>query len=240
MKVVFLEDVEGTAAAGDVREVANGYARNFLLPRGIAVAPTEPNLQKARSLMQKETRRQEKLDSEAAVYIEKLENYVVTFEARVGETGQLFGSVTSRDIAARIQETTDIEVNQKMILLGEPIRQISTQSVTIRFTRNTSIVITVNVEPDEVSRPIVERLRVEAEAAELEAKQVEAEAQELMSRQAAVKAEEEAAKQAAEEASELAAKQEEAEAAELAAKQAEAEAAVITTKNNEDESEENT
>ena len=222
MKVVFLEDVEGTAVAGDVREVSNGYARNFLLPRGIAVAPTEPNMQKARSHMQKEARRQEKLDSEAAVYIERLENYVVTFEVRVGETGQLFGSVTSRDIAARIQETTGIEVNQRMVLLGEPIRQISTQSVTIRFTRNTSIVITVDVEPDEVSRPIVERLRAEAEAAELEAKQVEAEAEELVSRQAAVKAEEEAAKQAAEE----------------AAKQAAAEATEITTKNNEDESEE--
>ena len=214
MKVVFLEDIEGTAVVGDVREVANGYARNFLLPRGIAVVPTEPNLQKARSLMQKENRRQEKLDSEAAVYIERLENYVVTFEVRVGETGQLFGSVTSRDIAARIEEATGIEVNQRMVLLGEPIRQISTQSVTIRFTRNTSIVITVDVEPDEVSRPIVERLRAEAEAAELEARQVEAEAEELASKQAAVKAEEEAAKQAAEEATEMTSKNNEDEAEE--------------------------
>lgn len=214
MKVVFLEDIEGTAVVGDVREVANGYARNFLLPRGIAVVPTEPNLQKARSLMQKETRRQEKLDSEAVVYIERLENYVVTFEVRVGETGQLFGSVTSRDIAARIEEATGIEVNQRMVLLGEPIRQISTQSVTIRFTRNTSIVITVDVEPDEVSRPIVERLRAEAEAAELEARQVEAEAEELASKQAAVKAEEEAAKQAAEEATEMTSKNNEDEAEE--------------------------
>ena len=214
MKVVFLEDIEGTAVVGDVREVANGYARNFLLPRGIAVVPTEPNLQKARSLMQKENRRQEKLDSEAVVYIERLENYVVTFEVRVGETGQLFGSVTSRDIAARIEEATGIEVNQRMVLLGEPIRQISTQSVTIRFTRNTSIVITVDVEPDEVSRPIVERLRAEAEAAELEARQVEAEAEELASKQAAVKAEEEAAKQAAEEATEMTSKNNEDEAEE--------------------------
>ena len=214
MKVVFLEDIEGTAVIGDVREVANGYARNFLLPRGIAVAPTEPNLQKARSMMQKETRRQEKIDIEAAVYIERLENYVGTFEVRVGETGQLFGSVTSRDIAARIQEVTGIEVNQRMVLLGEPIRQIGTQFVTIRFTRNTSIEITVDVEPDEVSRPIVERLRAESEAAELEAKQAEAEADEIVSRQAAVKAEEDAVKQA------------------------EAEAAKVTTENNKDESEE--
>lgn len=197
MKVVFLEDVEGTAVVGEVREVANGYARNFLLPRGIAVVPTEPNLQRARSLAEKEARRQEQLDIEAAVFIDRLSNYVVTFEVRVGETGQLFGSVTSRDIATRIQEATDIEVSQRMVLLSEPIREIVTKPVTIRFTRNTSIDITVDVQPDEESRPIVERLRAEAEAEEAAVKRAEAEAQEIASKQAADAAEQAAAEQAA-------------------------------------------
>ena len=197
MKVVFLEDVEGTAVVGEVREVANGYARNFLLPRGIAVAPTEPNLQRARSLAEKEARRQEQLDIEAATFIDRLANYVVTFEVRIGETGQLFGSVTSRDIATRIQEATDIEVSQRMVLLSEPIREIVTKPVTIRFTRNTSIDITVDVQPDEESRPIVERLRAEAEAEEAAVKRAEAEAQEIASKQAADAAEQAAAEQAA-------------------------------------------
>ena len=200
MKVVFLEDVEGTAVVGEVREVANGYARNFLLPRGIAVAPTEPNLQRARSLAQKEARRQEQLDIEAATFIDRLANYVVTFEVRIGETGQLFGSVTSRDVAARIQEATDIEVSQRMVLLGEPIREIVTKPVTIRFTRNTSVDITVDVQPDEESRPIVERLRAEAEAEAAAAERAEAEAQEIASKQAADAAEQAAAEQASAEA----------------------------------------
>ena len=200
MKVVFLEDVEGTAVVGEVREVANGYARNFLLPRGIAVAPTEPNLQRARSLAEKEARRQEQLDIEAATFIDRLANYVVTFEVRIGETGQLFGSVTSRDVAARIQEATDIEVSQRMVLLGEPIREIVTKPVTIRFTRNTSVDITVDVQPDEESRPIVERLRAEAEAEAAEAERAEAEAQEIASKQAADAAEQAAAAQASAEA----------------------------------------
>ena len=200
MKVVFLEDVEGTAVVGEVREVANGYARNFLLPRGIAVAPTEPNLQRARSLAEKEARRQEQLDIEAATFIDRLANYVVTFEVRIGETGQLFGSVTSRDVAARIQEATDIEVSQRMVLLGEPIREIVTKPVTIRFTRNTSVDITVDVQPDEESRPIVERLRAEAEAEAAEAERAEAEAQEIASKQAADAAEQAAAEQASAEA----------------------------------------
>ena len=200
MKVVFLEDVEGTAVVGEVREVANGYARNFLLPRGIAVAPTEPNLQRARSLAEKEARRQEQLDIEAATFIARLANYVVTFEVRIGETGQLFGSVTSRDVAARIQEATDIEVSQRMVLLGEPIREIVTKPVTIRFTRNTSVDITVDVQPDEESRPIVERLRAEAEAEAAAAERAEAEAQEIASKQAADAAEQAAAEQASAEA----------------------------------------
>ena len=200
MKVVFLEDVEGTAVVGEVREVANGYARNFLLPRGIAVAPTEPNLQRARSLAEKEARRQEQLVIEAATFIDRLANYVVTFEVRIGETGQLFGSVTSRDVAARIQEATDIEVSQRMVLLGEPIREIVTKPVTIRFTRNTSVDITVDVQPDEESRPIVERLRAEAEAEAAAAERAEAEAQEIASKQAADAAEQAAAEQASAEA----------------------------------------
>ncbi len=200
MKVVFLEDVEGTAVVGEVREVANGYARNFLLPRGIAVAPTEPNLQRARSLAEKEARRQEQLDIEAATFIDRLANYVVTFEVRIGETGQLFGSVTSRDVAARIQEATDIEVSQRMVLLGEPIREIVTKPVTIRFTRNTSVDITVDVQPVEESRPIVERLRAEAEAEAAAAERAEAEAQEIASKQAADAAEQAAAEQASAEA----------------------------------------
>ena len=200
MKVVFLEDVEGTAVVCEVREVANGYARNFLLPRGIAVAPTEPNLQRARSLAEKEASRQEQVDIEAATFIDRLANYVVTFEVRIGETGQLFGSVTSRDVASRIQEATDIEVSQRMVLLGEPIREIVTKPVTIRFTRNTSVDITVDVQPDEESRPIVERLRAEAEAEAAEAERAEAEAQEIASKQAADAAEQAAAEQASAEA----------------------------------------
>lgn len=196
MKVVFLEDVEGTAVVGEVREVANGYARNFLLPRGFAVVPTEPNLQRARSLAEKEARHQEQLDIEASVFIDRLSNYVVTFEVRVGETGQLFGSVTSRDIAARVQEATDIEVSQRMVLLSEPIREIVTKPVTIRFTRNTSVDITVDVQPDEESRPIVERLRAEAEAEEAAAKRAEVKAQEMASKNAAAAAEQAAAEQA--------------------------------------------
>ena len=159
MKVVFFEDVEGTAQVGEVKVVKNGFARNFLLPRGLAGPATAPNLQRAGSLAEKEARRQARLDGEAEVHRQRLEGYSVTFEARVGETGRLYGSVTSRDIARRIEETAGVEVDARVILLPEPIRELGERDVVIRFTRNVSAAITVVVEPDEDSKPIVEQLR---------------------------------------------------------------------------------
>ena len=170
MKVVFFEDVEGTALVGEVKTVKNGFARNFLLPRGIAGPATPPNLQRANSLAEKEARRQAKLDGEAEVHRERLDGYTVTFEARVGETGRLYGSVTSRDIAGKLLEATGIEVDSRVVLLAEPIRDLTEQNVTIRFTRNVSAQVKVVVEPDEDSKEIVEQLRAkEAEEAAAEA-----------------------------------------------------------------------
>ncbi len=170
MKVVFFEDVEGTALVGEVKTVKNGFARNFLLPRGIAGPATPPNLQRANSLAEKEARRQAKLDGEAEVHRERLDGYTVTFEARVGETGRLYGSVTSRDIAGKLLEATGIEVDSRVVLLPEPIRDLTEQNVTIRFTRNVSAQVKVVVEPDEDSKEIVEQLRAkEAEEAAAEA-----------------------------------------------------------------------
>jgi len=168
MKVVFFEDVEGTAQVGDVKDVKNGFARNFLLPRGIAGPTTPPNLQRANSLAQKEARRQERLDSDARSVASRLEGYTVTIEARVGETGRLFGSVTNRDVASRIHDTLGIDVEPHIILLPEPIRELGARPVSVKFTRNVSVDVNVDVVPDEESRPAVEKLLAERAAREAE------------------------------------------------------------------------
>ena len=201
MKVVFFEDVEGTALVGDVKVVKNGFARNFLLPRGIAGPATPPNLQRANSLAEKEARRQAKLDSEAEVQRERLDGYTVSFEARVGETGRLYGSVTSRDIAAKLLEATGIEVDSRVVLLPEPIRELGEQNVTIRFTRNVSAEIKVVVEPDEDSKEVVEQLLAkEAEEAAAAAAAAEAAAAAAAEAEEAAAAEAEGAAEASTEA----------------------------------------
>lgn len=165
MKVVFFEDVEGTAQVGDVKDVKNGFARNFLLPRSLAAPATRDNVQRASGLAQKEARRHEKLDAEARTRVERLRNYAVTIEARVGETGRLFGSVTNRDIAEKLNSATDLAIDPHIVLLPEPIRELGSRTVVVKFTRNVSAEVTVNVVPDESSKPAVEKFLAEQEAA---------------------------------------------------------------------------
>jgi len=171
MKVVFFEDVEGTAQVGDVKDVKNGFARNFLLPRGLAGPTTKDNLSHAQALGQKEARRQEKLDQEAGKYVDRLEGYTITLEARVGESGRLFGAITNRDIAEKLTASSGVNVDPHIVLLPEPIRELGPRPVTVKFTRNVSVEVNVEVVPDEESKPIVERLEAQrALEAEAEAK----------------------------------------------------------------------
>jgi len=202
MKVVFFEDVEGTAQVGEIKDVKNGFARNFLLPRGLAGSTSKDNLQRANSLAQKEARRQEKLDAEARGVSGKLDGYTITIEARVGETGHLFGSVTNRDIAEQLTAKAGVAVDSKIVLLPEPIREIGSRQVTVKFTRNVSSEITVEVVPDEASKPVVEKLLAERAA--------QAEADAKAAAEAKARAEAKAAEEAA--AAEAEASGEEAEA----------------------------
>jgi large subunit ribosomal protein L9 len=206
MKVVFFEDVEGTAQVGEVKEVKNGFARNFLLPRGAAGPANKVNLQHANSLAQKEARRQEKLDAEARTITGGVEGRTVTLEARVGETGRLFGSITNRDIADKLNADTGLSIDAHTILLPEPIRDLGQRTVAIKFTRNVSVDITVDVVPDEESKPVVEKLLAERAAAEeAEAKAAaEAEYRAQAEKSAAEAAAEAAAEQAASESAESA------------------------------------
>lgn len=166
MKVVFFEDVEGTADVGDVKDVKNGFARNYLLPRGIAAPATKNNLFRAKSVAEREARHQAKLDEDWSPIAERIEGHVVTVEARVGETGRLFGSVTNRDIAEKLTEAMGQEIDSRAVLLAEPLRDLGSHPVTVRLTRNLRKEITVEVTPDEASQAIVARLEAEREAQE--------------------------------------------------------------------------
>ncbi len=168
MKVVFLEEVEGTARVGEVKNVANGFARNYLLPRNLAAPATQHYITVAQARAEKEARRQIRLDGEAQQYlVPKLEGKAVTIEVRVGEQGKLFGSVTARDIAEALQQATGIELEHRQVDLREPIRELGAHEVTVKLTRNVHTQLMVNVAPLG-GLPLAEEAAAEVKAAEEE------------------------------------------------------------------------
>ena len=152
MKVVFLETVEGSGTRGEVKTVAAGYARNFLLPRGLAAPATPTLLMRAESLAQEEEERQRLLDEQAQELVGKLEGQRLVIPVRVGEQGRLYGSVTNGDIAEKAGEILGEEVDRRRILLPEAIRQVGVYTVPIRLSRNVTVeqeVVVVDVEAPE-------------------------------------------------------------------------------------------
>lgn len=148
MKVVFLKDVEGTARTGDVKEVADGYARNFLLPRSLALPATKDAIQRATAETKRAERAQEKADAEARAVLEKLRGQPLVLTARVGEQGRLYGSITNADIAEAAKSAAGQAIDRHTIELAEPIKELGEHTVRVRLTRNVSGEVAVRVEAE--------------------------------------------------------------------------------------------
>ena len=146
MKVLFLDDIPQVADAGQIKEVAAGYARNFLLPRGLAVAATPGREQELEQQRQASTRRKAKVAVEAQALAELLEGQRITVRARVGESGRLYGSVTAADISAEIEKVTGVPVDRRKIELENPLRTQGDHPVTVRLAHDAVATITVAVE----------------------------------------------------------------------------------------------
>ncbi len=146
MKVVFLESVEGTALVGEVKEVKNGFARNYLLPRGLAAPAVEPHLQRAEARARREAKQQETFDRDASAVAERLDGARISFTARVGEQGKLYGSVTSVHIAEEVAKLLEQEeFDHRKVLLSEAIKEVGVQPVRLRLTRNVEATVEVEV-----------------------------------------------------------------------------------------------
>jgi large subunit ribosomal protein L9 len=161
VKVVFLETVEGSGSMGEVRNVANGYARNFLLPRGLAAPATPQVLQRAAQLAALEEQRQLSQDEQARGLVGTLESHPLVMAVRVGEQGRLYGSVTNADIAEKAGEILGESLDRRRILLPEVIRSVGVYTVPIRLSRNVSgdaTVVVVDAEAPEGVEAAVQAL----------------------------------------------------------------------------------
>ena len=201
MKVILMKELKGKGGEGDVVEVAQGFAENYLFPKGIAIEATKGNLkqleQRMHNIQKREATRLDNADGVKNALNEK-EVVIVT---KVGEEGQLFGSVTATMIAEAIQEQLGIEVDRKRIDIAKPIKTAGEHTVSVSIYREIKAEVKVNVKSEEMvaaEAAAAEAAKAEAEAAAAEAEAVEEAVEETAEEAAEVV--EEAAVEAVEEA----------------------------------------
>ncbi|GIW08532.1 MAG: 50S ribosomal protein L9 [Dehalococcoidia bacterium] len=136
MKVLFLKEVENVAQPGDVKDVANGFARNYLLPKGLAVAANSAMLKQHEAAIEQEKKRLAKESEQLRALAGRLGETVVTITARAGSEGRLYGSITAADIAEALKTQQGIEIDRRLVHLEEPIRRVGEHEVTIRLRRD--------------------------------------------------------------------------------------------------------
>jgi large subunit ribosomal protein L9 len=169
VKVLFLETVEGSGSRGEVKTVANGYARNFLLPRGFAAPATPSVLKRVETLVAEEEERQRTLDERAHQLVGKLAGNPLVFAVRVGEQGRLYGSVTNADVAEKAGEILGEELDRRRVLLPEVLRQVGVYSVGLRLSRSVTTevqVVVVDVDAPQGVEAAVQELLAPPAAAE--------------------------------------------------------------------------
>jgi len=148
MEIILREDVEKLGTRGEVVKVAAGYARNFLLPKKLAVAATDSNRQIVEQERQAHLRKEAKLVGEAQELAKLMGSVSVTIARKAGENDQLFGSVTAADISDALT-AQNYSVERRKIHLDEPIRTLGEHKVTVRLHRDVTTEVTVNVTREE-------------------------------------------------------------------------------------------
>lgn len=148
MKVILTQDVPNVGQAGDVKDVTTGYARNYLIPKGLAVKATSGAMKEFERRRAVETRREEKMAARAEVLAEQLSTVTLTFEAKAGETGRLYGSITTDDIAEALGREVGETFDRRKHILSEPIRQVGEHVVSVRLAADVVAEVKVLVKPE--------------------------------------------------------------------------------------------
>ncbi len=152
MKVVFLQDVANIASAGEIKEVADGYARNFLIPKKLAVLASSSAAGTVEAQRRAEARAKEKEKAELIELADRLDGREITLKAQVGAKERLYGSITSADIAAELESTAGVAIDKKKIELAEPIRQLGSYEVTVKLAQDIAAEIKVTVTAKETEQ----------------------------------------------------------------------------------------
>ncbi|SMO81628.1 LSU ribosomal protein L9P [Balnearium lithotrophicum] len=147
MKVILIRDMENLGKVGDIVNVKDGYARNYLIPEGIALPATDSNVRRVKNELQSLRKKAERQIQRFKEIAEKLNQTRVTIEHEAGEEGKLFGSVTTSQIEKALHKAGFEDVEKKQIVLEKPIREIGTYEVKIHLFKDIEATVTVDVVP---------------------------------------------------------------------------------------------
>ena len=157
MQVILKKDVQNLGEAGDLVTVKDGYARNFLLPQNVAEVSTEGALQNREQNLARIKAKQEKLHNEALEVAEKIEKFAeLKLSAKAGESGKLFGTITTKKLAEELQAQAGIEVDRKNVSLNAPINKVGEYTMLIKLTSKVKTELKVTVSASEVVKEAIE------------------------------------------------------------------------------------
>jgi large subunit ribosomal protein L9 len=145
MKVILKQDIRALGKKGDLKEVAEGYARNYLLPKGLAVEATSGNVKTLSQLKEGAAKREQHEEEEARAIAAKLKGLTVNFKAKVGDGGRLFGSITAKDVADQIQKSTGLELDKRKVEVDEAIKSLGNYQVKVHIYKGITVDVTIAV-----------------------------------------------------------------------------------------------
>jgi large subunit ribosomal protein L9 len=174
VKVIFVADVPSVAKVGQTKEVANGYARNYLFPRKLAVLANSSTAAALEAHLKKLIKQHAILEAEMAEFAKKIEGTEVVLRVKVGEHDKLYGSVTAADIATALTNIVGREIEKKHVVLNEPIKMAGTKDVMVRFMHEVSAMVKVRVMDENAREEAVAAPEAKAETAEAPAEAAEA------------------------------------------------------------------
>jgi large subunit ribosomal protein L9 len=149
MKVILTEDVRGTGKKGDKVIVKDGYGRNFLVPKGLAVSALEGNVKRLDSVIKSLQNKKAKDLKTSEDLKAKLEGISLVIKMKAGDDGKLFGSVTHKDVAEAIKKVAGIEIDKKLIRIEEPIKMTGAYTVEVHLTQDVNASVKIEVEKEE-------------------------------------------------------------------------------------------
>lgn len=149
MKVILVEDVQGTGKKGETVVVKDGYGRNFLVPRGLAVPGTEGNVARFESIVKSVSNKKARDLKNAEDLKAKLEETSLTIRKKAGEDGRLFGSVTHKDVAEAVKAATGVDIDKKLVRFEEPIKTTGSHTVLIHLQPDVNAAVKIEVEKEE-------------------------------------------------------------------------------------------